>query len=305
MRARTFPTAFATLPARAPFQNLVQISSLSPPTRRLLPAPLTRAPLCCLLIRAFICSGRERFRQVQPVPRHPIRPRRHLRLHPRGGAPEAPARGRRARGHPAYAEIVFDNSDNRLPVDREEVRLRRTIGLKKDEYYLDRKHITKTEVINLLESAGFSRTNPYYCVKQGEIMKMATMHDEERLALLKEIGGTSVYEDKKRESLKVMDDTKSRRDQIQETVEFIEQRLGELDAEKDELQKYLEHDRTNAPSSTPSTRRTSAKRAPSWTRSRSAGARTSNARRRRTTARTGRTTRSKPPSESARIRNAR
>lgn len=29
MRARTFPTAFATLPARAPFQNLVQISSLS------------------------------------------------------------------------------------------------------------------------------------------------------------------------------------------------------------------------------------------------------------------------------------
>jgi hypothetical protein len=34
------------------------------------------------------------------------------------------------------------------------------------------------EVINLLESAGFSRTNPYYCVKQGEIMKMATMQDE-------------------------------------------------------------------------------------------------------------------------------
>ena len=61
----------------------------------------------------------------------------------------------------AYAEIVFDNSDNRLPVDREEVRLRRNIGLKKDEYYLDKKHITKAEVINLLESAGFSRTNPY------------------------------------------------------------------------------------------------------------------------------------------------
>ena len=48
-----------------------------------------------------------------------------------------------------------------MPVDREEVRLRRNIGLKKDEYYLDKKHITKAEVINLLESAGFSRTNPY------------------------------------------------------------------------------------------------------------------------------------------------
>lgn len=45
----------------------------------------------------------------------------------------------------AFVEIVFDNSDNRIPVDRDEVRLRRTISLKKDEYFLDGKHVTKTE----------------------------------------------------------------------------------------------------------------------------------------------------------------
>jgi len=143
----------------------------------------------------------------------------------------------------AYVEIVFDNADGRLPVEREEVRLRRNIGLKKDEYYLDKKHVTRAEVINLLESAGFSRTNPYYVVQQGKIMKMATMQDEERLDLLKEIGGTSVYEEKRKESLKVMEETKSRRDQIQETVEFIESRLSELDAEKEELQKYINLDK--------------------------------------------------------------
>lgn len=42
----------------------------------------------------------------------------------------------------AYAEVVFDNSDGRLPVDRQEVRLRRSIGMKKDDYYLDKRHIT-------------------------------------------------------------------------------------------------------------------------------------------------------------------
>lgn len=42
----------------------------------------------------------------------------------------------------AYVELVFDNSDGRLAVDREEVRLRRTIGLKKDDYYVDKKHST-------------------------------------------------------------------------------------------------------------------------------------------------------------------
>ena len=138
----------------------------------------------------------------------------------------------------AYVEIVFDNSDNRLPasytassalphclllspsaqsldavplqqtlacaheqVDRDEVRLRRTIGLKKDDFTLDRKHITcaqrlaakscfrehgctpvshqiaghrKTEVMNLLESAGFSRANPYYIVQQGKVSDLLT-----------------------------------------------------------------------------------------------------------------------------------
>lgn len=144
----------------------------------------------------------------------------------------------------AYVEIVFDNADGRLPVEREEVRLRRNIGLKKDEYYLDKKHVTRAEVVNLLESAGFSRTNPYYVVQQGKIMKMATMQDEERLDLLKEIGGTSVFEAKRKESLKGLDETKSKREQVQETVEFIESRLSELDAEKDELQKYTDLDKT-------------------------------------------------------------
>ena len=144
----------------------------------------------------------------------------------------------------AYVEIVFDNSDGRLPVEREEVRLRRNIGLKKDEYYVDKKHVTRAEVVNLLESAGFSRTNPYYVVQQGKIMKMATMQDEERLDLLKEIGGTSVFEAKRKESLKGLDETKSKREQVQETVEFIESRLTELDAEKDELQKYTDLDKT-------------------------------------------------------------
>jgi structural maintenance of chromosome 3 (chondroitin sulfate proteoglycan 6) len=69
----------------------------------------------------------------------------------------------------AFVEIIFDNSDNRFPTGREEVVLRRTIGLKKDEYALDRKSVTKSEVMNLLESAGFSRSNPYYIVPQGRV----------------------------------------------------------------------------------------------------------------------------------------
>ncbi|KAI9116787.1 hypothetical protein K1719_012153 [Acacia pycnantha] len=143
----------------------------------------------------------------------------------------------------AFVEIVFDNSDNRIPVDKEEVRLRRTIGLKKDEYFLDGKHITKTEVMNLLESAGFSRSNPYYVVQQGKIASLTLMKDSERLDLLKEIGGTRVYEERRRESLKIMQETGNKRRQIIQVVQYLDERLKELDEEKEELRKYQQLDK--------------------------------------------------------------
>ncbi|GMG98380.1 hypothetical protein Nepgr_000220 [Nepenthes gracilis] len=143
----------------------------------------------------------------------------------------------------AFVEIVFDNSDNRIPVDKEEVRLRRTIGLKKDEYFLDGKHITKTEVMNLLESAGFSRSNPYYVVQQGKIASLTLMKDSERLDLLKEIGGTRVYEERRHESLKIMQDTGNKRKQIIQVVQYLDERLRELDEEKEELRKYQQLDK--------------------------------------------------------------
>lgn len=81
----------------------------------------------------------------------------------------------------AYVEIVFDNSDGRFPTGKDEVVLRRTIGLKKDEYSLDKKSVQKADVMNLLESAGFSKSNPYYIVPQGRVSgancSFATPHD--------------------------------------------------------------------------------------------------------------------------------
>ena len=55
---------------------------------------------------------------------------------------------------------MSDNSDNRFPTGHEEVILRRTIGMKKDEYSLDKKSASRADVMNRLESAGFSKLNP-------------------------------------------------------------------------------------------------------------------------------------------------
>jgi structural maintenance of chromosome 3 (chondroitin sulfate proteoglycan 6) len=143
----------------------------------------------------------------------------------------------------AYVEVIFDNSDERFPTGRSELVLRRTIGLKKDEYSLDRKNATKTDVMNLLESAGFSRSNPYYIVPQGRVTTLTNMKDAERLSLLKEVAGTQVYEARRTESLKIMQETDNKRSKIDHLLELVEDRLDELEEEKEELRKYQEKDR--------------------------------------------------------------
>ncbi|KAF8191692.1 structural maintenance of chromosome protein 3 [Pholiota molesta] len=143
----------------------------------------------------------------------------------------------------AFVEIVFDNSDNRFPTGHDEVILRRTIGLKKDEYSLDKKSASKADVMNLLESAGFSKSNPYYIVPQGRITALTNAKDHERLALLKEVAGTKVYEQRRSESLKIMADTDAKRGKINELLEYIESRLAELEEEKEELKEFQEKDK--------------------------------------------------------------
>ncbi|KAM0198806.1 hypothetical protein ACHAPI_003827 [Fusarium lateritium] len=143
----------------------------------------------------------------------------------------------------AYVEIIFDNSDDRFPTGGKEVILRRTIGLKKDEYSVDRKVVTKADVMNLLEAAGFSRSNPYYIVPQGRVTALTNMKESDRLNLLKEVAGTQVYETRRAESLKIMNETNNKREKIDELLEYIKERLSELEEEKEELRGFQDKDR--------------------------------------------------------------
>ncbi|KAG1659850.1 Structural maintenance of chromosomes protein 3 [Nymphon striatum] len=143
----------------------------------------------------------------------------------------------------AYVEIIFDNSDNRLPIDTEEVVLRRVIASKKDQYFLNKKMVTKTDVMNLLESAGFSRSNPYYIVKQGKINQMATAPDSQRLKLLREVAGTRVYDERREESKVILKETEGKREKIQDLLKYIEERLQTLEEEKEELKAYQKWDK--------------------------------------------------------------
>lgn len=143
----------------------------------------------------------------------------------------------------AYVEVTFDNSSGRVPIEGDEVTLRRAIGAKKDEFFVQRRRVTKREVEGLLENAGFSRANPYYIVQQGKVSALCVARDEDRLALLKEVGGAGVYETKRAEAAKTLEETAVKRASIKGVLAAIDARLQELEGEKEELQRYERLDR--------------------------------------------------------------
>lgn len=144
----------------------------------------------------------------------------------------------------AFVEIVFDNLDKRFPINRDEISIRRTIGLKKDDYSIDGKSATRSDVMNLLESAGFSRSNPYYIVPQGRITALTNSKDSERLHLLKEVSGATVFEKKLKESVKEMENSNLKKLVIDEALKSIDDRLADLQIESSDLKKFQSLDKT-------------------------------------------------------------
>ncbi len=54
-----------------------------------------------------------------------------------------------------------------------------------------------------------------------QVAALSTMKDSQRLALLKEVGGTKIYEERRRDSLKLMAESEGRQQRIQEVVRGI------------------------------------------------------------------------------------
>ncbi|KAI6188353.1 Structural maintenance of chromosomes protein [Aphelenchoides besseyi] len=143
----------------------------------------------------------------------------------------------------AKVEIVFDNSLHRLPSDATEVRIARQVTSKKDQYFIDNKPASRTDILNLLESAGISRSNPYYIVKQGKVMELATAADAQRLKLIKEVAGTKVFDERKEESMKLLEETQGKLAKCEQLLGFMEERLKKLEEEKEDLKEYQKFDR--------------------------------------------------------------
>jgi len=100
-------------------------------------------------------------------------------------------------------------------------------------------------IISFLKDAYVSSTMSCFSEfdNWSQITALTNAKDHERLALLKEVAGTKVYEQRRSESLRIMAETDAKRTKINELLDYIESRLAELEEEKEELKEFQDKDK--------------------------------------------------------------
>ena len=136
----------------------------------------------------------------------------------------------------AFVEVIFDNTDRVFSIDNNEISIKRAVRKNGQSIYkINNETKTRQEILFLLAQAGID-PNGFNIILQGEIQNFVRMHTEERRKVIEEVSGISVYEMRKEKSLKELERTESR---LNEIVSILRERTAYLNNLEKERQQAL------------------------------------------------------------------
>jgi structural maintenance of chromosome 3 (chondroitin sulfate proteoglycan 6) len=137
-------------------------------------------------------------------------------------------------------ELIIDNKSRRFPVDKDSINITKIyhINENREEILINQKKLMRSDVFNLLESAGFCKQNPYYIIQQGKINTIINMNEFELFEQFAEITGTKIYEEKKLESIKLLEEAKENKQKIIKQKEEINDYILRLENQCEDLSSF-------------------------------------------------------------------
>ncbi len=155
--------------------------------------------------------------------------------------------GKEKRGA-SYTEVslVFDNSDRLIPVDSDEVKLTRWVGISPSDkegynsyFYINERKSTLAEFDSLLAHARIS-ADGYNFVQQGDIQRVVQMSAVDRRRLLDSIAGITKFDDDIGAADAKRKQTEENLGRIQIILDEIANHLKQLGADREGALKYRE-----------------------------------------------------------------
>ncbi|MFX1293944.1 MAG: chromosome segregation protein SMC [Promethearchaeota archaeon] len=140
----------------------------------------------------------------------------------------------------AIVNILFDNSDHRIPVPLDEVSVQREIksGGGGSVYRFNGKRSTRTEIMDKLKIANIDVKEGFNLVLQGRIAELAGMHPDARREMIEELAGTREFDLKKLSALEELDKSENKLSELDLLIREFKNRLKSLAKEKESYEEW-------------------------------------------------------------------
>jgi len=140
----------------------------------------------------------------------------------------------------AQVDLIFDNKDNVLPIEYNEVSITRKLYRSGESEYLINKEKTQLKKIRELFMDTGIGIDGYSIIGQGRIDEIISKNTETKRKVLEEAAGIVKYKSRKQETEKKLEKTKDNLDRINDIILEIENRIEPLKKQKENAEEYLE-----------------------------------------------------------------
>ncbi len=139
----------------------------------------------------------------------------------------------------AEVSLIFDNEDQRLPVEFTEVTVTRKLYRSGESgYYINKAPCRLKDVVELFMDTGIGKDG-YSIIGQGRIDEILSNKSEDRRNIFEEAAGIVKYKSRKIEAEKKLERTKLNLLRINDILIEIEQNLSPLKAQAEKAKEYL------------------------------------------------------------------
>lgn len=136
--------------------------------------------------------------------------------------------------------LIFDNSDKAIPLDFNEVSIKRTLYRSgENEYFINNERVRLKDINELLMDTGGSKES-FNIISQGKIDEIVLAKPADRRVIIEEAAGVLKYKKRKEEALRKLDRTHQNLIRINDIIQELELNIEPLKKQSEEASLYLE-----------------------------------------------------------------
>ncbi|MCK6456573.1 MAG: chromosome segregation protein SMC [Phycisphaerae bacterium] len=138
----------------------------------------------------------------------------------------------------SQVDLVFDNSDGRLPTDQTEVTItRRLFRSGESEYLLNKQMCRLKDIRELLLDTGIG-VDAYSVIEQGKVDSLLRANPVDRRIIFEEAAGISKYKARKREAQRRLERVNQNLLRLQDIIDELERRLRSIKVQAGRARSY-------------------------------------------------------------------